>query len=143
MSRRRSLNCAGPRPSPGSRAGRGCNWCGKGDPDWRKSWFYYYNYEKQFPYTPNVRSVRTAAWKYIHYPHGDNGPDRHKAELYHLALDPAESINLIDDPRYSETLQGLKSELARLMLAAGLDPARDPMPLDEGIKQKLPDAAIR
>ena len=27
-----------------------------------KSWFYEYNYEKQFPYTPNVRGVRTDYW---------------------------------------------------------------------------------
>ena len=40
----------------------------------RKSWLYYYNYEKQFPYTPNVRGVRTDEWKYIHYPHGDGSP---------------------------------------------------------------------
>src|SRR6185369_6216622 len=38
-----------------------------GDSSWRKSWFYEYNYEKQFPYTPNVRGVRTDEWKYIHY----------------------------------------------------------------------------
>ena len=31
------------------------------DDQWRSSWFYYYNYEKQFPYTPNVRGVRTDA----------------------------------------------------------------------------------
>ena len=29
-----------------------------GDNEWRRSWFYYYNYEKQFPYTPNVRGMR-------------------------------------------------------------------------------------
>ena len=46
-----------------------------GDPDWRKSWFYDYNYEKEFPYTPNVRGIRTDEWKYIHYPHGDGSPD--------------------------------------------------------------------
>ena len=47
----------------------------KGDnADWRKSWFYEYNYEKQFPYTPNVRGVMTREWKYIHYPHGDGTP---------------------------------------------------------------------
>ena len=45
-----------------------------GDPNWRKSWFYYYNYEKEFPYTPNVRGIRTAEWKYVHYPHGDGYP---------------------------------------------------------------------
>ena len=59
-----------------------------GDPGWRKSWFYYYNYEAEFPYTPNVRGVRTEEWKYIHYPHGDGGPDRHMAELYDLRHDP-------------------------------------------------------
>ena len=39
--------------------------------EWRTAFFYQYNYESQFPYTPNVRAVRTANWKYIHYPHGD------------------------------------------------------------------------
>jgi len=48
----------------------------RGDSSWRKSWFYEYNYEKQFPYTPNVRGVRTDQWKYIHYPHGDGSTDR-------------------------------------------------------------------
>ena len=47
----------------------------EGDPNWRKSWFYYYNYEKEFPYTPNVRGIRTAEWKYVHYPRGDGSPD--------------------------------------------------------------------
>ena len=36
-----------------------------GDSDWRTSWYYEYNYEKQFPYTPNVRALRTDKWKYI------------------------------------------------------------------------------
>src|SRR4029079_1260866 len=48
-----------------------------GDPSWRKSWFYEYNYEKQFPYTPNIRGIRTDEWKYVHYPRGDGSPDRH------------------------------------------------------------------
>ena len=55
-----------------------------------QGWFYDYNYEKQFPYTPNVRGVRTDEWKYIHYPHGDGAPDRHMAELYDLKNDPGE-----------------------------------------------------
>ncbi|MCR9295099.1 MAG: sulfatase, partial [bacterium] len=40
----------------------------EGDSAWRKAWFYHYNYEKQFPYTPNVRGVRTDRWKLIRYP---------------------------------------------------------------------------
>ncbi|MBI5684955.1 MAG: sulfatase [Verrucomicrobia bacterium] len=115
----------------------------KGDPAWRKSWFYEYNYEKQFPYTPNVRAVRTDGWKYIHYPHGDDSPDRHMAELYNLANDPDERRNLIADPACAKKLKELQAELARLMKATGLTAKTDKMPLDEGVKQALPDLKIR
>jgi len=113
-----------------------------GDPaGWRTSWFYAYNYEKQFPYTPNVRGVRTDGWKYVHYPHGDGKPDRHKAELYHLATDPLETKNLIDDPAHAAKVAELKAELRRLMAALGALPDR--MPLDEGVKTVLPEESIR
>ncbi|MFA7005459.1 MAG: sulfatase/phosphatase domain-containing protein, partial [Verrucomicrobiia bacterium] len=114
-----------------------------GDPAWRKSWFYEYNYEKQFPYTPNVRAVRTDDWKYIHYPHGDGSPDRHMAELYNLKTDPDEDHNLIADPASAKQLPELQAELARQMKATGLTATTDKMPLDEGVKQALPDLKIR
>jgi arylsulfatase A-like enzyme len=109
--------------------------------DWRTGWFYEYNYEKQFPYTPNVRGVRTDDWSYMHYPHGDGKADRHKAELYDLRNDPEQLHNLIDDPRQAPRLAELRAQLAREMRAFGLE--RDRMPLDEGIKQTLPDLKIR
>lgn len=108
---------------------------------WRKSWYYEYNYEKQFPYTPNIRGVRTDRWKYIHYPHGDGKPDRHKAELYNLKDDPGETKNLIDDPAYAKVVASLKAELARLMKQA--DALPDKMPIDEGVKTELPEESIR
>ncbi|MBL7133709.1 MAG: sulfatase [Phycisphaerae bacterium] len=108
---------------------------------WRTSWYYEYNYEKQFPYTPNVRGVRTDRWKYVHYPHGDGKADRHKAELYDLKNDPGEAKNLIDSPAHRQELERLKKELDRLMKAAGALP--DKMPLDEGIKKELPEDSIR
>ena len=114
---------------------------GDGVPYWRSSWYYEYNYEKQFPYTPNVRGVRTDDWKYVHYPHGDGQPDRHKAELYNLKNDPGELHNLIDDPQYAKQVTKLKAELARLMKSTGGLP--DKMPLDEGIKTELPEESIR
>lgn len=111
------------------------------DPAWRTSWFYEYNYEKQFPYTPNIRGIRTDRWKYMHYPHGDGGTDRHKSELYDLQSDPDETANLIDDPNQAARLQELRKELAKLLAESGIE--KDVMPLDEGIKQALPDQTIR
>ncbi len=114
----------------------------KGDAaGWRKSWYYAYNYEKQFPYTPNVRGVRTDDWKYVHYPNGDGKPDIYKAELYNLKDDPGETRNLIDDARYAAKVSELQAELIRLMAQAGALP--DTMPLYEGIKAELPDEKIR
>lgn len=114
---------------------------GEPDPGWRKSMLYHYNYEKQFPYTPNVRAVRTDDWKYIRYPHGDGGPDRHKADLFHLTTDPNETKNLIDDPNYAEIVSDLRAELDRLLVETGAVP--DEMPIDEGVKKELPDEDIR
>jgi N-acetylglucosamine-6-sulfatase len=115
----------------------------QGDPSWRTSWFYHYNYEKQFPYTPNVRAIRTAEWKYIHYPTGDGGPDKHLAELYDLIHDPEESKNLIQAPEQSARIADLQAQLTRLMAQTGLTPETDKMPLDEGVKSQLPDQKIR
>jgi N-acetylglucosamine-6-sulfatase len=113
----------------------------QGDPDWRKAWFYHYNYEKQFPYTPNIRGIRTDRWKLIRYPHGDGGPDRHLRELYDIQNDPMESHNLIDDPAHAALIDQLSQQLIVLMAETGI--TDDQMPMDEGIKGELPDKAIR
>lgn len=113
-----------------------------GDPDWRTSWYYEYNYEVQFPYTPNVRALRTNEWKYIRYPHGDGSADKHMAELYNLKTDPGENINLIGKDEYKETVDKLRDELDALIAEA--NPGKeDEMPLDEGIKGELPDENVR
>jgi N-acetylglucosamine-6-sulfatase len=116
---------------------------GTGDPAWRTEWLYEYNYEKQFPYTPNIRGIRTARWKFIRYPHGDGTPDRHLPELYDLAGDPGELVNLAADPAHAATRADLERRLATLLAAHGLTPETDRMPLDEGIKAALPDRKIR
>jgi N-acetylglucosamine-6-sulfatase len=109
--------------------------------DWRKSFLYEYNYEKQFPYTPNVRGVRADEWAYMHYPHGDGNPDRHMAELYNLKSDPEELHNLINDPAQAGKVEELKKELDRLLKET--DAVPDQMPMDEGVKSQLPDQKIR
>ena len=115
----------------------------EGDDTWRKSFLYYYNYEKQFPYTPNVRSVRTETWKYTRSPHGDGGPDRHPAELYNIEFDPEERHNLAANPKYASVVKDMQDELLHVMKEVELTPDNDKMPLDEGIKSELPDQKIR
>ncbi len=63
------------------------------------------------------------------------------SELYHLASDPGEDRNLINNPAHAKKLKELQSQLAQLLKKAGADP--DKMPLDEGIKAELPDQSIR
>ncbi len=102
---------------------------------------YEYNYEVQFPYTPNVRGIRKGDWKYMAYPHGDGGPLRHMEELYNLALDPAERHNRANDPAAAATLGDMRAALAQLLKETGADP--DPMPIDQGIQSQLPEESIR
>ncbi len=126
--------------APGNMQGRSWKALAEGQavPDWRASYVYMYNYEKQFPYTPNVRALRTDEWKYIRYP---NSKEPHMAELYNLKTDPRENINLINDPAYRSRVEAMHAELDRRLVA--LDAWPDTMPLDEGIVQELPDASIR
>ena len=108
---------------------------------WRRSFLYEYNFEKEFPYTPNVRGVRTAGWKYMHCPNTGGKPDSGKAEFYHLQEDPLETNNRIDDPAAQPKLREMQAELARLQHETGALP--DQMPEYTGIGTALPDKAIR
>lgn len=113
----------------------------QGDPAWRKSWLYYYNYEKQFPYTPNIRGIRTEQWKFIRYPHGDGEPDRHLTEFYDLTKDPEERNNLAQSPQHQVAMMKMNRELLQLINELKLE--NDRFPLDEGIQTQLPDQSIR
>lgn len=138
------LDICGAAPLPGI---HGRSWKGLATGDaaakgnWRQAWYYEYNYEKQFPYTPNVRGIRTNDWKYIRYPSGDGRPDQHLGELYHISEDPTERKNLIKDPAQQARLAELSAQLDQLIREAGAVP--DQMPVDEGIKSGLPDQKIR
>ncbi len=101
---------------------------------WRDSFLYEYNYEAQFPYTPNVRAVRTPEWKFIRYPHGDGSPDRFASELYQVSTDPHEMTNMVSDPRWATKRRELERELERISRIAG----PDRMPIYAGITNMLP-----
>ncbi len=105
---------------------------------WRTSWYYEYNYEKEFPYTPNVRGVRTDEWKYVHYPNGEGQKDTYTAELYNLKDDPLETKNLIAN---TAKVAELQAELKRLQQETGALP--DQMPVNPEMKMELPAQSIR
>jgi arylsulfatase A-like enzyme len=109
--------------------------------EWRDAWLYEYNYEVQFPYTPNVRGIRKGDWKYVAYPHGDGGPLRHMEELYNMASDPQESTNLANNPASATRLAEMRLALASLLIDSGA--GVDAMPIDRGIKGELPEESIR
>jgi len=65
-----------------------------------------------------VRMIRTKQWKYIHrYP---NGPH----ELYNLKNDPAETTNLIDNPKHQPTITELRTKLNK-WFEKYVDPNKD------------------
>lgn len=109
--------------------------------NWRTSWMYEYNFEDQFPYTPNVRGVRTDDWKFCHYPNGGDAPDTYMAELYHLESDPLETRNLINDPDSQDKLAELQAELQQIKERTGAVP--DSMPLNPQLRMELPEESIR
>ncbi len=102
---------------------------------WRDAFVYEYNYEVQFPYTPNVRGVRTDRWKFIRYPNGDDTPDPFTAELYDLEADPYELRNLIDDPAHA----GRRQDLERLLEEQSAAVGPDRLPKYRGIVDVRPE----
>ena len=65
-----------------------------------------------------VRMIRTREWKYVHrYPYGPH-------ELYDLANDPEERVNLIDAPEAQEQRMAMKSLLEQWFLRY-VEPGRD------------------
>jgi len=87
---------------------------GKGDPNWRKELLYEYYWERNFPQTPTMHSLRTDRYKYIHY-YGIWDID----ELYDLQEDPLETNNLIFNPERKKTIADLNKRLFDLMEAGG------------------------
>jgi N-acetylglucosamine-6-sulfatase len=81
---------------------------------WRASFLAEYFHEPQFPRVPSWQAVRTAQWKYIHYPELE-GMD----ELYDLKADPYEMKNLIGEARAAGALRRMREELNRLLRQTG------------------------
>ena len=81
---------------------------------WRDHFLYVYYWEKNFPQSPTVFSIRGDRYKYISY-YGLWDAD----ELYDLQEDPQESNNLLYDPRHRSIAQGLENRMYEMMEELG------------------------
>jgi len=81
--------------------------------NWRRSFLAEYFAEERYPNIASWQAVRTARWKYIHYPELDE--PQNMDELYDLRADPDEMKNLINKPSTQATLREMKQELQRLL----------------------------
>ncbi len=77
---------------------------------WRDYFLYVYYWEKNFPQSPTVFSLRGDQYKYITY-YGLWDAD----ELYDIKNDPAESQNLLHDPKYSQVAKSMENKLYQMM----------------------------
>lgn len=78
--------------------------------DWRSELLYEYYWERNFPQTPTVHSLRGDRYKFIHF-HGIWDLD----ELYDLSVDPHESDNLLARPGHEALAEQLSERLFALL----------------------------
>ncbi len=81
---------------------------------WREYFLYVYYWEKNFPQSPTVFSIRGNRYKYITY-YGLWDAD----ELYDIQEDPGESKNLLYDPDYAKIAEKLETRLYEMMEELG------------------------
>lgn len=81
---------------------------------WRKSFLCEYYMEQQYARIASWEAVRTAEYKYIHYPDLKDSD-----ELYDLRSDKGEMNNLISDPSRHAVVETLKKELNSYHKAVG------------------------
>jgi len=81
---------------------------------WREYFLYTYYWEKNFPQSPTVFSLRGEQFKYITY-YGLWDTD----ELYDIKNDPGETKNLLHDPEFEKTAKQMESKLYKMMAGLG------------------------
>ena len=92
---------------------------------WRDYFLYVYYWEKNYPQSPTVFSLRGDRYKYITY-YGLWDTD----ELYDLQSDPGETKNLLHDPKYRDITRTMETRLYEMMDELG--GPRDPSKCPEG-----------
>jgi N-acetylglucosamine-6-sulfatase len=81
---------------------------------WRDEFLYVYYWEKNFPQTPTIFSLRGDRYKFITY-YGLWDAD----ELYDLQSDPDETKNLRYDPAFQKQSRAMEDRLYGMMAELG------------------------
>ena len=81
---------------------------------WRDYFLYVYYWEKAYPQSPTVFSLRGDRYKYITY-YGLWDTD----EFFDLHEDPGETNNLINDPKYKDIIKEMDDRLYAMLDDAG------------------------
>jgi len=80
------------------------------DVPWRKYFLYVYYWEKNFPQSPTVFSLRSDRYKYSTY-YGLWDTD----EFFDIQADPMEQQNLIHDPASTQRVRQMENQLYQMM----------------------------
>jgi arylsulfatase A-like enzyme len=80
----------------------------------RDSFLYEYDTEAPFPVVPDIRALRTQTRKYVTYPALPS-----EDELYDLATDPTETVNLAHRLEWAATRAEMRQQLDRLLAETG------------------------
>lgn len=72
-------------------------------PPWRQEWFYEHLFEH--PAVPKSEGIHTGDWKWFEFPDADPPYE----EMYHLAVDPQESVNLAGKPQHEAIRSSLRA----------------------------------
>ncbi len=81
-------------------------------PAWREDFFYEHPTIRSREFIPASEALVTREWKYIRWPEWDH------EQLFHLATDPGETKDRIDDPAAAADLARLRARFAELRSAA-------------------------
>ncbi len=84
------------------------------DVSWRDYFLYVYYWEKNFPQSPTVFSLRSDKYKYTTY-YGLWDTD----EFFDIQADPMEQKNLIRDPAHAKQQKAMENRLYEMMAALG------------------------
>lgn len=81
-------------------------------PAWRNEFYYEHPTIKNIRFIPSSQALVTKEWKYFYW------PDFKTEQLFHLATDPIEENDRIQDPSVAATLVGMRERFRTLKEAA-------------------------